>query len=165
MVFRYRVSRRYVDDERQIKRWKEIVSRFKGKLVNMIRDVGCKFDDYSLSPKIRQICYIGVMNESKVICCSFVKKDFSFLLSIKMSHYWFNREEVLQKTKEKYDSGGGKEKAAEYYKTNNNVLKEKARNRYRHLSEKEKEAERKYSKNRYKEMKKNANLFLSCINE
>ena len=31
------------------------VSRFRGKLVKMIRDVGSKFDDYSISPKIRQI--------------------------------------------------------------------------------------------------------------
>ena len=31
-----------------------------------------------------------------------------------MSYYWFNREEVLQKAKEKYGNGGGKEKAAEY---------------------------------------------------
>ena len=33
----------------------KIVSRFKGKLVKMIRDAGSKFDDYSISPKIRQI--------------------------------------------------------------------------------------------------------------
>ena len=33
----------------------EIVSRFKGKLVKMIKDAGCKFDDYSISPKVRQI--------------------------------------------------------------------------------------------------------------
>ena len=32
-----------------------IVSRFKGILVGMIRDKGAKFDDYSVSPKIRQI--------------------------------------------------------------------------------------------------------------
>ena len=31
------------------------MSRFRGKLVKMIRDVGSKFDDYSISPKIRQI--------------------------------------------------------------------------------------------------------------
>ena len=31
-----------------------------------------------------------------------------------MSYYWFNREEVLQKAKEKYGNGGSKEKAAEY---------------------------------------------------
>ena len=39
----------------------KIVSRFRGKLVKMIKDAGSKFDDYSISPKIRQIllhwCY------------------------------------------------------------------------------------------------------------
>ena len=34
---------------------KKIVSRFRGKLVKMIKDVSIKFDDYSISPKIRQI--------------------------------------------------------------------------------------------------------------
>ena len=34
---------------------KKIVSRFRDKLVKIIRDVGSKFDDYSISPKIRQI--------------------------------------------------------------------------------------------------------------
>ena len=34
---------------------KEIVCRFRGKLVRMIEDAGSKFDDYSISPKIRQI--------------------------------------------------------------------------------------------------------------
>ena len=32
---------------------KKIVSRFRGELVKMIRDAGSKFDDYSISPKIR----------------------------------------------------------------------------------------------------------------
>ena len=31
------------------------MSRFRGKLMKMIRDNGSKFDDYSISPKIRQI--------------------------------------------------------------------------------------------------------------
>ena len=31
------------------------MSRFRGKLVKMIRDAGSKFDDYSISSKIRQI--------------------------------------------------------------------------------------------------------------
>ena len=31
------------------------MSRFRGKLVKIIRDVGSKFHDYSISPKIRQI--------------------------------------------------------------------------------------------------------------
>ena len=36
--FRYFLGRRSVDDERQINRWKEIVSRFQGKLFEMIKD-------------------------------------------------------------------------------------------------------------------------------
>ena len=68
--FRYWLGRRSVDEERQIKRWKGIVSRFKGKLVKMIKDVGGKFDDYSISPKIRQILLHWVF--------CFVKKRFLF---------------------------------------------------------------------------------------
>ena len=33
----------------------KIVSRFRGKLVKMIRDAGSKFHHYLVSPKIRQI--------------------------------------------------------------------------------------------------------------
>ena len=70
-----------------------------------------------------------------------------------MSYYWFNKEEVLEKAKEKYDNSGGKEKAAEYYQTNKDVVKEKARNKYRNLPEEEKEAKRQYSRDRYKKIK------------
>ena len=49
------MGRRSEDDERKINRWKKIVSSFRGKLVKMIKDVGNKYDDYSISPKIRQI--------------------------------------------------------------------------------------------------------------
>ena len=49
------------DDERQINRWKKIEKRFRGKLVKMVKDVGSKYYDYSILPKIRQIllhwCY------------------------------------------------------------------------------------------------------------
>ena len=34
---------------------KKIVSRFRGKLVKMIKNAGSKFNNYSISPKIRQI--------------------------------------------------------------------------------------------------------------
>ena len=44
--FRHRLSRRSKDDKRQISRWKKIVSRFRGKLVKIIRDADSKFDDY-----------------------------------------------------------------------------------------------------------------------
>ena len=53
--FRYWLGRRSKDDKRQINRWKKTVDRFTDKLVKMIRDAGSKFDDYSISPKIRQI--------------------------------------------------------------------------------------------------------------
>ena len=52
---KYWLDRRSSDDERQINRWKEIVSRFKGKLVKMTKDAGGKFDDYPVTPKIRHI--------------------------------------------------------------------------------------------------------------
>ena len=37
-----------------------------------------------------------------------------------MSHYWFNRQEILQKAKERYS----KEKVAEYYLQNKEAIKE-----------------------------------------
>ena len=40
---------------------------------------------------------------------------------LKMSYYWFNRKEILQKAKERYS----KEKAAEYYLENKEAIKEK----------------------------------------
>ena len=53
--FRYSLSRRSGDDKRHIARWKGILSIFTGKLVNMIKDVDSRSDDYSVLPKIRQI--------------------------------------------------------------------------------------------------------------
>ena len=53
--FRYWLGRRSLDDERQINRWKKFVSRFRGKLVKMIKDAGSKHDDYSISHKIWQV--------------------------------------------------------------------------------------------------------------
>ena len=60
--FRYLLGRRSQDDERKINRWKGIVNRFRGKLVNMIKDAGSKNDHYSISPKIRQILLHWVMS-------------------------------------------------------------------------------------------------------
>ena len=82
-----------------------------------------------------------------------------------MSYYWFNKKEILQKAKEKYDNGGGKERAAKYYQTNKDAIKQKANERYKNLSEEAKEPKKEYSKNRYKEMKKTTNLFLQYKNE
>ena len=52
-----------------------------------------------------------------------------------MNYYWFNRQEILQKAKEKYS----KEKAAEYYAQNKEAIKEKSRECYENLSQEEKD--------------------------
>ena len=52
-----------------------------------------------------------------------------------MSYYWFNRQEILQKAKEKYS----KEKAAEYYLENKEAIKKKSRDQYKNLSKEEKD--------------------------
>ena len=59
---------------------------------------------------------------------------FYFFVNIKMSYYWFNRQELLQKTKDKYHNCGGKGKVAEYYCKNKDVIKEKANDKYKNLS-------------------------------
>ena len=51
-----------------------------------------------------------------------------------MSYYWFNRQEILQKAKERYS----KEKAAEYYLQNKEAMKEKSKNQYKNLPKEEK---------------------------
>ena len=82
----------------------------------MIKDAGSKFDDYSILLKIGQILlHWGY---------ELTEKDFFNNLTnqcIKMSYYWFNRQEILQKAKERYS----KEKAAEYYLQNKKAIKVK----------------------------------------
>ena len=52
---RYYLGRRSEDDKNQIARWNNIVNRFKGILIKMIKSKNAKYNDYSISPKIRQI--------------------------------------------------------------------------------------------------------------
>ena len=59
-----------------------------------------------------------------------------------MSHYWFNRQEILRKAKERYS----KEKAAEYYLKNKEAIKEKSRERHKTLSQEEKGKIKEYQK-------------------
>ena len=59
-----------------------------------------------------------------------------------MSYYWFNRQEILQKAKERYS----KEKAAEYYLQNKEAIKEKTKEHYKNLSEEEKNKIKEYQK-------------------
>ena len=59
-----------------------------------------------------------------------------------MNYYWFNRQEILQKAKEKYS----KEKAAEYYKQNKEAIKEKSKECYKNLSQEKKDKIKEYRK-------------------
>ena len=52
-----------------------------------------------------------------------------------MSYYWFNRKEILQKTKERYS----KEKATEYYSKNKEATKKNLKVWYKYLSKEEKD--------------------------
>ena len=65
-----------------------------------------------------------------------------------MSYYRFNRQDILQKAKEKYS----KAKVAEYYLQNKEVLKEKVRDHYRNLPEEEKNKIKEYQKKKYQEL-------------
>ena len=101
----------------------KVVSRFRGKLIKMIKDVDSKFDYYSVSPKIRQrllhwdyeliekVFFIDVTNQY-----------------IKMSYYWFNRKEIYSK-----------EKAAEYYLKNKEAINKRSRGRHKNLPKEEKD--------------------------
>ena len=139
MVFRYWLGRKLEDDERQINRWEKSVSRFRGKFVKMIRDAGTKFQ---FRLKLDRFYCIGVTNEQK-------KYFFNELSNyrIKMSYYWFNRQDILQKAKERYS----KEKAAKYYAQNKETIKEKSRERYKNLSQEEKDKIKEYQK-KYQEL-------------
>ena len=64
-----------------------------------------------------------------------------------MSYYWFNRQEIWQKAKERYS----KEKSAEYYAQNKEAMKEKSRECYKNLSQEEKDKIKEYQK-KYQEL-------------
>ena len=65
-----------------------------------------------------------------------------------MSYYWFIRQEILQKAKEKYS----KEKAAEYYLQNKDAIKEKPKEWYKILSQEEKSKIKEHQKKWYQQM-------------
>ena len=55
-----------------------------------------------------------------------------------MRYYWFSRENLLKNTRDKYHSKGGKEKAAEYYRKNSDLITLETRNNSTSLREKRK---------------------------
>ena len=64
-----------------------------------------------------------------------------------MHYYWFNRQEILQKAKGNYY----KEKVPEYYKQNKEAIKENSRERYKNLSQEQKDKIKEYQK-KYQEL-------------
>ena len=56
---------------------------------------------------------------------------------------------LLKNAWSKYHNKQGKQTSAKYYATNQKVLRDDARNKYRNLSEKEKNKKRKYQRERY----------------
>ena len=65
-----------------------------------------------------------------------------------MSYYWFNRQEILQKAKERYS----KEKAAEYCLENKEVIKKNSKDQYKNLSKEQKGKIKEYQRKRYQQL-------------
>ena len=64
-----------------------------------------------------------------------------------MSYCWFNRQEILQKAKEKYSKG----KAAEYYSQNKEAIKKVKRALEKFVTE-EKDKIKEYQRKRYQQL-------------
>ena len=65
-----------------------------------------------------------------------------------MNYYWLNRQEILQKGKERYS----KEKAGECYAQNKEVIHEKSKNQYKNLWQEEKDKIKEYKRKRYQKL-------------
>ena len=111
----------------------------------MIKDVGSKYDDYSISPKIRQIS-LHWGYELPDIFLLLTQQIKNKKIKIKMSCYHFNRKEILQKAKERYS----KEKAAGYYLQNKESIKVKKS--IQKLVKRRKRQNKEYQRKRYQEL-------------
>ena len=65
-----------------------------------------------------------------------------------MRYYQLNRQEILQKAKERYS----KEKAAEYYLQNKEAITKKSKDQYKNLSEEEIDKIKEYQRRRYQQL-------------
>ena len=64
---------------------------------------------------------------------------------MKMSYYHLNRQEMLQKAKDKYFT-------AEYYLKSKEAIKEKSKKRYKNLSKEEKDKIKEYQRKIYQQL-------------
>ena len=65
-----------------------------------------------------------------------------------MSYYQFNRQEILQKVKERYSKG----KAVEYYLRNKEAIKKIVKGALQNLSQEEKDKLKEYQRKKYQEL-------------
>ena len=65
-----------------------------------------------------------------------------------MSYYQFNRQELLQKAKDRYS----KEETAEYYLKSKETIEEKSKNWYKTLPKEEKDKIKGYQRNIYPQL-------------
>ena len=82
--------------------------------------------------KLDKFFCTGVMNQLKVIC-------YDFFCSYKNSYFLFNRQELLEKAKDRNHNGGGKNETGKYYIENTDVVIVKANSKHKNLSEEKKE--------------------------
>ena len=66
--------------------------------------------------KLENFFCIVVINQLKVTC-------YDLFFQIKMSYYWFNKQQLLQKANDRYQNCTEKEKAAKYSVKNKKHLK------------------------------------------
>ena len=87
-----------------------------------------------------KICQIELWINRKIFFYWFFKLIYKKWLK------WFNRQEILQKAKEK----SSKEKAAKHYKENKEAIKEKSREHYKNLSQEENDKKKEYQRKNIK---------------
>ena len=68
-------------------------------------------------------------------------------------YYWFNKEKLLKKAYGKYHNKGGKEKAALYYQKKNETINKREKDRYRSMTDIERNDEKRKSLERYYKLK------------
>ena len=70
-----------------------------------------------------------------------------------MDCYWSNRREFSRKAHDKYHNKGGKERAAKHYQENKEMIKKRERDRYKSMTDIERNEQINKSLNRYYKLK------------
>ena len=103
--------------------------------MNMIKESGSKYDDYSISPKIRQTLLHWRYE--------LTKKDFFCWLDKLINKKWVITGLTNKKSCKKQKKDILKNK---YYTQNKEAIKEKSKNRYKNLSQEEKDKMKEYQR-------------------